>query len=187
LSIEKTVETLKAIPASDLAVWRGAAREAAGVFGAWSRRFEGDRPGPLAAAADALARSAQYRPGEPVPSREAVGALREVACIVAKSELNNGSPIFWAMLIDRLGRTLRAISDAHGARGEVQMARALVGDLSKELEVLHDRFETSSARDLVPDERTYEDRRVAVIHEILAHQPVHHRGRVSSHDRGFGR
>ena len=55
---------------SDLAAWRGAAREAAGVFAAWSRRFEGDSPGPLADSADALARSAQSRPGDPVPSRD---------------------------------------------------------------------------------------------------------------------
>ena len=71
--IERIVEKLKSVPVTDLAAWRGAAREAAGVFAAWSRRFEGDTPGPMAAAADALARSAQYRRGEPVPSRE-VGA-----------------------------------------------------------------------------------------------------------------
>jgi Relaxase/Mobilisation nuclease domain len=185
--IERTVETLKAIPASDLAVWRGAAREAAGVFAAWSRRFEGDSPGPMAAAADALARSAQSRPGEPVPSREAVPEFRGVASIVAQSELNNGSPIVWAMLIDQLGRTLRAIGDAHGARGEVEMAKVLVGDLSKELEVLHDRFEASSTRELVPGERTYEDRRAAAIAEMLEHQPRHRRTHGPSQGRSFGR
>src|ERR1035437_8431168 len=56
---ERLAEELKAGPVSALAAWRGAAWEAAGVFGASSRRFEGGSPGPLAATADALARSAQ--------------------------------------------------------------------------------------------------------------------------------
>jgi hypothetical protein len=137
---EKIVETLKSVPVSDLAAWRGVAKEAAGVFAAWSRRYEGDNPGPMAAAADALARSAQYRRGEPVPSREVVQGFRGVAAIVAQSELNSESPLVWAMLVNQLGRTLRAIGDAHEARGEAEMAKVLVGDLSKELEVLHDQF-----------------------------------------------
>jgi hypothetical protein len=184
---EKIVDTLKSVPVSDLAAWRGVARETAGVLAAWSRRFEGDNPGPMAAAADALARSAQYRRGEPVPSREVVQGFRGVASIVAQSELNSESPLVWAMLVNQLGRTLRAIGDAHEARGEAEMAKVLVGDLSKELEVLHDRFETSSTRELVPGERTHEDRRAAAIHQILEHQLALHRGRLPSQDRSFGR
>ena len=53
-AVERSVERLRAVPASDLGAWRGAAREAAGVFAAWSRRLEGNSPGPLAAIADAL-------------------------------------------------------------------------------------------------------------------------------------
>jgi hypothetical protein len=184
---EKIVETLKSVPMSDLAAWRGAAREAAGVLAAWSRRFEGDNPGPMAAAADALARSAQYRRGEPVPNREVVQGFRGVASIVAQSELNSESPLVWAMLVNQLGRTLRAIGDAHEAQGEVEMAKVLVGDLSKELEVLHDRFEKSSTRELVPGEQTFEDRRAAAIHQNLERQLGLHRGRLPSQDRGFGR
>jgi hypothetical protein len=186
-SMERTLEKLKATPVSDLAAWRGAAREAAGVFAAWSSRFEGDRPGAMATAADALARSAQYRRGEPVPNRKSVQGFRRVASIVAQSELDNASPLVWAMLVHQLGRTLRAISDAHGARGEAEMAKVLVGDLSKELEELHNRFETSSTRELVPGERTYEDRRAAEIAEMLEDQPRHRRGNGPSQTRGFGR
>jgi hypothetical protein len=184
---EKIVETLKSVPVSDLAAWRGVAREAAGVFAAWSRRFEGDNPGPMAAAADALARSAQYRRGEPVPSREVAQGFRGVAAIVAQSELNSGSPLVWAMLVNQLGRTIRAIGDAYEARGEAEMAKVLVGDLSKELEVLHDQFETSSTRQLVPGELTHEDRRAAAIHQILERHPGLHSSRLPSQDRSFGR
>jgi hypothetical protein len=127
---EGIVETLRALPVSDLAAWRGAAREAAGVFAGWSRRFEGDSSGPMGSAADALARSAQSGPGDPVANREAVRDFRAIAAIVAQSELKNDSPIAWAMLVDQLGRTLRAISDAHVARGETETAKALVDRLS---------------------------------------------------------
>jgi hypothetical protein len=185
--IERIAEKLESVPVTDLAAWRGAAREAAGVFAAWSRRFEGDTPGPMASAAHALARSAQYRRGEPVPSREVVQGFRGVASIVAQSELNNESPLVWAMLVDQLGRTLRAIGGAHDARGEAVMAKVLVGDLSNELELLHDRFETSSTRELVPGELTHEDRRAEAIAEMLEHQPRHRRGLGSSQGRGVGR
>jgi len=157
-SVERAVEKLRAIPVSDLAAWRGAARETAGVFAAWSRRCEGNRPGPMAAVADALARSAQHRSGDPVPNRAAMRDLRGIATIVAQSELNNNSPIAWAMLVEQLGRALRAIGDAHAVRGETEMAKALVGDLFAELEVLHNRFETSSTRELAPDVQTCEER-----------------------------
>jgi hypothetical protein len=186
-AIDRAVEKLKEVPVSDLAAWRGASREAAGLFAAWSRRFEGDTPGPMAAAADTLARSAQNRPGDPAPSRAAVANFRGVAAIVAQSQLSNKSPMAWAMLIDQLGRTLRTIGEAHAARGETEMARALVDNLSQELELLHDRFETSSARELLPDERMADHRNPLSGYERGLHHVERHRGRGSSHDRGFGR
>ena len=102
-AVERSLERLRAVPASDLGAWRGAAREAAGVFAAWSRRLEGNSPGPLAATADVLARSAQNRPGEPAPDREAVRDFRGVAAIVAQSQLSRDSPMAWATLIDQMG------------------------------------------------------------------------------------
>jgi hypothetical protein len=186
-AIERAVEKLKEVPVSDLAAWRGASREAAGLFAAWSRRFERDTPGPMAAAADALARSAQNRPGDPVPKRDAVGSFRGVAAIVAQSQLSNKSPMAWAMLIDQLGRALRTIGEAHVARGETETTRALVENLSREFEVLHDRFETSSPHELIPGERMADERNPQSGHEIAKTHVARHRGRGSSHGRGFGR
>jgi len=157
-TVERSVERLRAVPASDLAAWRGAAREAAGVFAAWSRRFEGDRPGPMAEVADALARSAQNRPDDPVPDRAAVRDFQGVAAIAARSAVDKNSPMVWASLVDQLGRTLRAIGDAHHARGEAEMAKTLCGRLSGEINGLHDRFTTSTAQELVPGEQIHVDR-----------------------------
>jgi hypothetical protein len=186
-AVERSVERLRAIPASDLPAWRGAAREAAGVFAAWSRRLEGKSPGPLAATADVLARSAQNRPGEPTPDRGAVRGFRGVAAIVAQSQLGRDSPIAWAMLIDQPGRTLRAIGDAHGARGETEMAKVLVDGLSVEIAALHKQFETSSTQELVLGERTYEVRFDAAIGKNPRHQAKHQQRRGRSPDRGIGR
>jgi len=155
--VEQSVERLKAVPASDLAAWRGVARETAGVFAAWSRRFEGDSPGPMAEVADVLARSAQNRPDDPVPDRAAVRDFRGVAAIAARSAVDKNSPVVWASLVDQLGRTLRAIGDAHLARGEAEMAKALCGRLSEELAELHDHFATTAAQELVPGEPIHVD------------------------------
>jgi hypothetical protein len=185
--IERSVERLIAIPVSDLAAWRGAAREAAGVFSALSRRFEGDSPGPMADAADTLARSAQSRPEDPPPSRAAVRDFRGIAAIVAQSGLNNGSPMVWAMLVDQMGRTLRAIGDAHAVRGESQMAQALGERLSDEILELHERFETSSTQHLIPGEQMQDDRAAAAMHEIPKSQPRHHRRHGPNQARGIER
>ena len=189
-AIEGDVEKLKAIPASDLAAWRGAAREAAGLFAAWSRRFEGESPGPMARTADALARSAQSRPCDPVPNRDAVGNFRGVAAIVAQSQLSSDSPVTWAMLIDQLGRTLRAIGDAHVARGETETARVLLHIVSKELPLLRERFEEISLRELAAHAQTPNFMRSVLDLEGYATggpHVAHHHSRDSSHDRGFGR
>ena len=144
-------ELLATVSVSDLAAWRGAARETAGVFAVLSRRIEGDTPGPLAATADVLARSVQSRPGEPMASRTPGRGLRGVAAVVAQSELSNESPVAWVMLLDQLGRTLRAISSAHVARGETEMAIALVEHLEGELVALHVQFTRSRDEGLAPD------------------------------------
>jgi hypothetical protein len=185
--VERSLERLRAVPVSDLAAWRGAAREAAGVFAAWSRRLERNSPGPLATTADALARSAQNRPGEPPPDREAVRDLRGVAAIVAQSQLARDSSIAWAMLIDQLGRTLRAVGDAHAARGETEMTKALIDALSPEIAALHERFETNSIRELVPGERTHEVRSLAAMSKDLQYQGKHRRGPGQGPGRGIGR
>jgi hypothetical protein len=186
-AVERSLERLRTVPVSDLGGWRGAAREAAGVFAAWSRRLEGNSPGPLAATADVLARSAQSRPGEPTPDRGAVRDFRGVAAIIAQSQLRRDSPIAWAMLINQLGRTLRAIGDAHAARGEFHTAKVLVNTLSGEIAALHDRFETNSIQELAPGERTHDIRSLAAMSKNLPHQAKHHRGRGQSPGRGIGR
>jgi hypothetical protein len=111
----------------------------------------------MAEVADALARSAQNRLEDPIPDRAAVRDFRGVAAIAAQSSVDKNSPMIWASLVDQLGRTLRAIGDAHHARGEAEMAKTLCGRLSDELAELHDRFTTSTSEELVPGEQIHVD------------------------------
>ena len=106
---------------------------------------------------------------------------------MAQSELSNRSPIAWAMLVDQLARTLRAIGDAHAARGELGMATVLVDRLSSEVNGLHEQFEASTARELVPGERTQEDRVGQAAVEMYRRQRGHGRGRGPSQGRGIER
>ncbi len=186
-AVERSLERLRAVPVSDLAAWRGAAREAAGVFAAWSRRLERNSPGPLAAFADALGRSSQNRRGESTPDRGAVRDFRGVAAIVAQSQLGRDSPIAWANLIEQMGRTLRAIGDAHAARGELNAANVLVDTLSADIAVLHERFQTNSIQLLVPGERTNEVRALGAVSQNFQYQSKHRRGRGQIAGRGIGR
>jgi hypothetical protein len=93
----------------------------------------------------------------------------------------------WAMLINQLGRTLRAIGDAHAARGEFNTAKVLVDGLSAEIASLHDRFETNSIHELVPGERTHEVHSLAAMSQDLQYQAKHRRGHGQSPGRGIGR
>jgi hypothetical protein len=77
--------------------------------------------------------------------------LGGVAAIVAQSGMTNESPMAWMMMLNQLGRTLRAMSAAHVARGEAEMATVLVECLEGELAALHDRFASRWVDELVPD------------------------------------
>jgi len=87
------------------------------------------------------------------------------------------------MLIDQLGRTLRAISEAHVARGETETAKALLRIVSKELPLLHEHFEEISLRELAARAQTPNFmRRVLDLegYPIGGHHVAHRHGRDSS-------
>ena len=115
--------------------------------------------------------------------------FRGVAAIAAQSSVDKNSPMVWASLIDQLGRTLRAIGDAHHARGEAEMAKTLCGRLSDELTELHDRFMTSTSQELVPGEQHQVDWiPLALLDLDLDDQQSEVSGRHGlSHDHGFER
>ena len=141
--IEAATEALRAVPIGDHAAWSGAAREAAGVFAAWSVRLETERPGPLAQAADVLARSAQTGRGEPRALRTAsVRDLRGVAMIAGQAVLSASGQ---ARMLRQMRQLMRALRDAEHARGRAVAAARLTDSGRVRLSALQREFAVAGA------------------------------------------
>lgn len=134
-------EQLRAVPVDDADTWAQVAHTTAGAFAAWSLRVEGDRPGPLAATAAALARTGQVRAGQ-TAGAPPWGASRSAA-----------PPPCWcrppAAAAARSGRrccccqlsnTAKAIHDMHAAAGRTREAAAVADAVRGQLAAVRDRL-----------------------------------------------
>ncbi|MDJ0344241.1 hypothetical protein QMK19_28960 [Streptomyces sp. H10-C2] len=128
-------ERLADVPPGDSVRWSQTAREAAAVFSAWSARIEPNRPGPLAHAADVLARSAQLPHGQRHQQPGNPGELRGVILVVNHSRNGALARIGEALLLQSLRNTMRAIHGMHQARHDRDQAREIEasarGDLAR--------------------------------------------------------
>ncbi|WP_433603714.1 relaxase/mobilization nuclease domain-containing protein (plasmid) [Nocardia sp. CA-135953] len=159
---------LKTIPPENHVEWAQAAGRASAVFASWSRRVEGDRPGPYAAAAAALARSAQpvrpARGARPRAVRTQTG-LRGVVTFLEQMTRVNGDPAAGSLLLlQQMMRAIEAIAAAHAARAEAERARALTTVLRQRLIDVHHRYAVSSGTYRGPAVGSAESR------ELLARQ-----------------
>ena len=126
------VEKLRVLPRDDHATWAKAAREVSGAFAAWSHRLE-PTPGPLAATAAELSRTAQLRAprqhSKPVPLPSIAGTAM---LFMAASSKNKTAA--QAALMLQLVNTAFAIHEMHQQSGrtrEAQRIRAVVTDQLK--------------------------------------------------------
>ena len=115
---------LRSVPITDRATWARVAGETAGAFAAWSVAVEGDVPGPLAHAADSLARSAQIRAHEARGARRGPSA-RGAALLLASIAHGGQGTVAQAVLLRQLSNTARALHDWHGAAGEARRAEEI--------------------------------------------------------------
>jgi hypothetical protein len=122
-------EGLRSVPIEDRDTWARVARQTAGAFAAWSTRVESP-PGPLAAAADALARSAETvraPRAKPVPLPSAAGAAYLMLAAM------DGGPAAQLVVLKQLANLAKALHDMHQAEGAVRRARALEQTARREL------------------------------------------------------
>lgn len=130
---------LASVDVEDHAAWRAAAGDAAGIFAEWSLRVEGARPGPLAAASDALARSAQ-RPwgsaGDPWKGPRLGGRHLQLAARATSTRSWQG----WKAVMVQLDRTTQAIHRAHTARGESMAAQRVAAAAGQGLSEIRERM-----------------------------------------------
>ncbi|WP_125264867.1 relaxase/mobilization nuclease domain-containing protein [Streptomyces alboflavus] len=132
--IQQVRESLASVPPGDVVRWAQAAQGAAGVLAVLSARMEPNRPGPLARAADVLARSAQHTTthrGTAPAARP--GQLRGAAMAAKWARTGAWSAVGEARVILALRNTMRAIHDMHQARDERDQARRLAETARGEL------------------------------------------------------
>ncbi|MFE6808606.1 relaxase/mobilization nuclease domain-containing protein [Streptomyces sp. NPDC057681] len=123
--VQQVREQLAAVPVSDAARWSQAAYEASGVMAVLSARMEAHRPGPLARAADVLARSAQRTSQQRRETVENPGQMRGAAMAAHNARRGGISGYGEALLILAMRNTMKAIHGMHRAREERDQARAV--------------------------------------------------------------
>ena len=130
-------DRLRAIGPDDRAEWARIAGDAAGVLAAWSLQAEPE-PGPLAAAAAALGRSAQL-PAWKAQKAQRVRApsARGAALLFAAAAQPSNGALGWMVLLRQMANLAKALHDAHAARGDLQRAQEIERAVRGELEAVH--------------------------------------------------
>lgn len=131
--LERLREQLRSVPIQDRDTWARVARQTSGAFAAWSVRVE-ETPGPLAATADSLARTAELR-RHPVHPQRAPKASASGAALLLLSAAGGGRGLMaQAVLLRQLANLTKAIYDMHradqDARRAAQIEQAVRGQLT---------------------------------------------------------
>lgn len=124
-------DSLRNVPVTDHATWAKAARQVSGAFAAWSIQSEAT-PGPLAATASELCKTAQLRNprqhGKPIPLPSLAGSA--MLLMAANSTSKTAAQ---AALMIQLMRTARAVYDMHNQSGRLRESQHLYRVLTTEL------------------------------------------------------
>jgi hypothetical protein len=126
------VEQLRILPRDDHATWAKAAREVSGAFAAWSHRLE-PTPGPLAATAAELSRTAQLRAPRQYSKPVALPSIAGAAMLFMAASGKSKTAAQSALML-QLVNTAFAIHEMHQQSGrtrEAQRIRAVVTEQLK--------------------------------------------------------
>ena len=121
------VERLRGVDVDDRDTWATVARQTAGALAAWSNATE-ERPGDLAAAAEALSRSAQTHKRTVQPQKAGTVAISGAAMLLASAARGGQGTLAEAVMVRQLLRLAQAVHDANVAAGQVRLARTLAQD-----------------------------------------------------------
>lgn len=118
-------DQLREVPFDDHSTWAVVARDAAGVFAAWSQRIEVDEHGPLAKVSAELARSAQIRAHKVQPRRSSLVSVGNTALLVSSSSLTADSRMAQVLLMRELARLAQSLHSMMLARGAARRAEEM--------------------------------------------------------------
>ena len=140
---------LRDVPLGDQVEWARVARQAAGALASWSVAIE-PQPGPLAAAADALTRSAEIRrpPAPPHPTRVPSAMSAALLFAAATKPGKNFDRALQAMLLRQFIAVGQAVAQMHQALGDVRRAEHIHHVMTTRLEpMLHQLTPTTPPRE----------------------------------------
>jgi hypothetical protein len=122
-NVTALVEQLRTLPSDDHATWAKAAREVSGAFAAWSHRLE-PTPGPLAATAAELSRTAQLRAPRQHSKPVALPSIAGTAMLFMAASSKNKTAAQSALML-QLVNTVFAIHEMHQQSGRTREAQRL--------------------------------------------------------------
>jgi hypothetical protein len=122
-------ENLRNVPLDDHNTWAQVARETSGAFAAWSTATEAT-PGPLAAAADELSKTAQLRRYPARPVRSVGPSARGASLVLLASTMGGTGTAAQAIMLRQLLNVAKAVHDMHKASNDLRRARQ-ISDLVK--------------------------------------------------------
>lgn len=121
------VDRLRGVDVDDRDTWATVARQTAGALAAWSNATE-DTPGDLAAAAEALSRSAQTHQRTVRPHKAGTVAISGAAMLLASAARGGQGTVAQAVMVRQLLRLTQAVYDASVVAGQARQARLLAED-----------------------------------------------------------
>jgi hypothetical protein len=122
---------LRTIPRDDHATWAKAAREVSGAFAAWSYRLE-PTPGPLAATAAELSRTAQLRAPRLHSKPVALPSIAGTAMLFMAASSKNKTAAQTALMV-QLINTAFAVYEMHAQSGRTREAARIRSVVEQQL------------------------------------------------------
>lgn len=116
-------EQLRSVPLDDHATWAKAARDVSGAFAAWSHRLE-PTPGPLAATAAELSRTAQLRAPQAHRKPVALPSIAGTAMLFLAASSKNKTAAQAALMV-QLANMAAAIYEMHKQSGRAREAERI--------------------------------------------------------------
>lgn len=154
--LSKLVDRLSEVPVEDRDTWATVARQAAGALAAWSNATE-ETPGDLAAAAEALSRSAQTYRRTVRPEKARTIAISGAAMLLASAARGGQGTVAQAVMLRQLIRLSERVADAAVAARDARQARLISEDVRARLE------RVGAALPKPPSERTQPEGRTATV------------------------
>jgi hypothetical protein len=124
-------DQLRTIPRDDHATWAKAARDVSGAFAAWSYRLE-PTPGPLAATAAELSRTAQLRTPRQHSKPVALPSIAGTAMLFMAASSKNKTAAQTALMV-QLINTAFAVYEMHAQSGRTREAQRIRSVVEEQL------------------------------------------------------